>query len=162
MNVQEVGRITYTLGTVGMFASAMLTYATIRHLGIDPLWTVDRAMKWCFDIKHVHLDTTPFFSMTRYLGFFLGAGFALNSSLWKLAVKSNLGPLSRIWAAVLSLMATKASERISLPKDDLNVFYGLSFVLNAILPIIFIAVIPFVVSLIAGIFARSSTKKKLR
>lgn len=159
MNVEKVGMTTYTLGTIGMFASAMLTYFVIKHLGINPLWTVDRAMKWCFDPKHVHLDTTP---MTRYLGFFLGTGWALNSSLWSKTVKSNLGPLSRIWVAVLSLMATKASERIPLPKNDLNVFYGLSFALNAALPIIFISILPYIVSLVASIFARSSTKKKLR
>ena len=162
MNVDKVGRLTYTLGTIGMFASAMVTYTVIKNMGINPLWTVDRATKWCFDPKHVHLDTTPFFSMTRYLGFFLGTGWALNSGLWKSVVKSHLGPLSRIWVAVLSLMLTKASERISLPKGDLNMFYGLSFALNALLPVIFIAIIPFIVSLIASVFARSSTKKKLR
>lgn len=162
MNVDKVGRLTYTLGTIGMFASAMVTYTVIKNMGINPLWTVDRAMRWCFDPKHVHLDTTPFFSMTRYLGFFLGTGWALNSPLWKSIVKSNLGPLSRIWVAVLSLMLTKASERISLPKDNFNLFYGLSFALNALLPIIFIAIIPYIVSLIASVFDRSSTKKKLR
>lgn len=162
MDVGNVGRTAYILGTIGMFASAMATYAVIKNLGINPLWTVDRAMKFCSDPKYVHLDTTPFFSMTRYLGFFLGTGLALNSGLWESSVKSNLGPLSRIWVAVLSLMATKASERILLPKNDLAVFYGLSFVVNAMLPIIFIAIIPFVVSLVASVFARSSSKKKLR
>lgn len=136
----------YFMGTLGMFVTAMATFFAIKSLGVDPLWTVQRAIKWCAKPENVHIDTTPFFSMMRYCGFFLGMGFGLFSGLYKTASKVKFTTGMKILSAVLAVGAAKASEQISLPKDNLYVLYALTFLMSAVLPYIFIAVVPFVVT----------------
>jgi len=63
-----------------MFSSALATYALLRLSGFDPLWSVSKGMRWCISPDYIHLDTTPFFSMMRYLGFCLGCGLAYDAS----------------------------------------------------------------------------------
>lgn len=46
----------YVFGTIAMFASAMTTYYVIKSLGHDPLWSVNRAIKWCAKREYVHVS----------------------------------------------------------------------------------------------------------
>lgn len=146
----------YFVGTLGMFASALLTYVTLLYVfGFNPLWSVERALKWCAKREHVHLDTTPFFSMMRYTGFFLGMGLGLHSRLLKSTPVGQFSTAAKLTTAALSVAASKAIEAIPIAKESLNVntIYGIVFFESLVLPYLFIAVIPFIV----GKF--TSTKK---
>lgn len=146
----------YFAGTLAMFASALLTYATLLYVfGFNPLWSVERALKWCAKREHVHLDTTPFFSMMRYTGFFLGMGLGLHSRLLKSTTVGQFSTTAKLTTAVLSVAASKAIEAIPISKESLNVntIYGIVFLESLILPYLFIAVIPWVV----GKFTSSSS-----
>lgn len=145
-DTDSVSRRGYILGVVGMFATAMVTYALLLAAGFNPSWSVERALKWCAKREHVHLDTTPFFSMMRYLGFFLGMGFGLHSSTYRLANRMHVDNKARLAAAFLSVLLSKASEKIPMPANaNVNVIYGLVFAMNVALPYIFIGVIPYLV-----------------
>lgn len=78
--LERLSKLHFCAATVFMCATAMGTYAILRALGVDPLWTVNKAMRWCAKKEYIMLDTTPFFSMIRYLAFCLGAGLAFDSS----------------------------------------------------------------------------------
>lgn len=150
----------YFAGTAAMFASALLTYATLLYVfGFDPLWSVQRALKWCAKREHVHLDTTPFFSMMRYTGFFLGMGLGLHSRLLKSTPVAQFSTAAKLTTAALSVGASKAIEAIPISKESLNVntIYGIVFLESLLLPYLFIAVIPYVVNKFTS---SSATSKK--
>lgn len=154
----------YFLGTLAMFASALVTYGTLLYVfGFNPLWSVERALKWCAKREHVHLDTTPFFSMMRYTGFFLGMGLGLHSPLVKATVPSaaSFSTAAKLTTAALSVAASKAIEAIPISKETLhvNTIYGIVFLESLLLPYLFIAVIPFVVSKFTSSSNSSMAKK---
>lgn len=145
-DTNSVSRRGYIFGALGMFATAMVTYALLLAAGFNPSWSVERALKWCAKREHVHLDTTPFFSMMRYLGFFLGMGLGLHSSTYQLAERMHVNNKARLAAAFLSVLLSKASEKIPMPSNaNVNVIYALVFAINVALPYIFVGVIPYLV-----------------
>lgn len=145
-NTDALKRKHYIMGSAAMFISAMSVYAMIKSMGMDPLWSVNRAIKWCDKPENVHVDNTPFFSMIRYCGFLLGMGFGLFSPIYALASKVHFSTSMKIASAILAVSFAKASELIVLPKGNMQVLYVLSFALNAILPYVYIAVVPYVVA----------------
>lgn len=146
LDTDSLTRNQYILGTVGLFLSALSTYAILRMMGFNPMWSVERALKWCANREHVHLDTTPFFSMMRYTGFFLGMGMALHSDLHRIAAKERFTTAMKIMTALLSVGFAKSTEFIPLPKSNVNLCYALAFLMSAVLPMVFIAVIPYIIS----------------
>ncbi|CAG2107974.1 unnamed protein product [Medioppia subpectinata] len=141
LDTDSFSRKQYILGTVGLFVSALSTYAMLKMMGFNPMWSVERALKWCAKREHVHLDTTPFFSMMRYTGFFLGMGLALHSNLHRIANKERFTTTMKIVTAVLSVGFAKATEFVPMPKDNVNLCYALAFLLSAILPYVFVAIL---------------------
>lgn len=146
LDTDSLSRRGYVLGGVGLFASAIMTYVSLRAIGVDPMWSVDRALKWCVKREYVHLDTTPFFSVMRYVGFFIGMGLGLTSSWSKSASKVTFTTPMKIVSAILALGVCKASEYIKIPMVNLVFFYGAALVINMILPYVFVAIIPYLVS----------------
>lgn len=148
----------YILSTGLLLFSALATFVVLRAMGINPMWSVDRAVKWCARQEYIHMDTTPFFSMMRYCGFLLGMGLAFNSDLY-MKLQSPAGQPSipaRIFTAFLCLIVAKLSEQIDLPKSNNQIFYGTAFLLNALLPFLFIAVLPHLTNRLWG---RRTNKK---
>ncbi|GFR19589.1 glucose-6-phosphatase [Trichonephila clavata] len=150
INHKQLGILHYCAITAGMLASALSMYGFLTAIGVDPMWSVGRAIKWCAKREYVHLDTTPFFSMMRYCGFMFGMGFGFNSSSFKSLSQSKYPMVMRIACAVLSVGACKLSEKVSLIKSTMFLFYVQAFLLNALLSYIMIALVPSIVSKIAG------------
>lgn len=125
--------------TLFMFATAMATYGLLRLSGFDPLWSVDKAMRWCAKKEYIHMDTTPFFSMMRYLGFCLGVGLAYDPSKIQLAQASAQdtrakasGPVllaRRLAGASLAVVFGQVLLAAPMPRAYLNLFYASQFVL---------------------------------
>jgi glucose-6-phosphatase len=136
----------YVWGAVGLFLSALSTFAVLKMMGFNPMWSVEKALKWCAKREHVHLDTTPFFSMMRYCGFFLGMGLGIHSELHKTVTKERYNTSMKMTAALLSVGIAKATEFIPLPKSNVNLCYLMAFLMSAFLPYIFVSVIPYFVS----------------
>ena len=135
----------FCLATAFMFGSALATYATLRLLGQNPLWSVDKAMRWCVSKDFIHLDTTPFFSMVRYLGFCLGAGLAYEAASSGASQRGggggggafepagNLHLLARrALVALVSILFGRLLFAIPVPKSNQNLFYLISFATYAL------------------------------
>lgn len=140
--LERLNKRHFALATVFMFATAMGTYALLRSLGVDPLWTVNKALRWCAKKEYIMLDTTPFFSMIRYLAFCLGAGLAFDSSKLQttaqappqnhLTVSDGAGHLllvRRIIAAGASIAFGQFLLSLPIPKSDIILFYVISFIM---------------------------------
>jgi len=147
----------YVLGTLGLFMSALSTYALLTTMGFNPMWSVERALKWCAKREHVHLDTTPFFSMMRYCGFFFGMGLGLHSELHRIATKQRFTTTMKIIAAVLAVSFAKGTEFFPLPKSNVYFCYLIVFLISAVLPYVFVAVIPYILSKVS--FKSQKTKQ---
>jgi len=138
----------YLLGTIGLLSSALFTYLCLQLLGFDPLWSINLAKKWCSRPDYIHLDTTPFFSMMRYSGFFFGCGLGFNSRLHQFNERHHLTFGHKIIAALLSIIVSKALSLIPYPSVDgasIYLFYIFAFIVHTLLPYLVIAVIPAIV-----------------
>ncbi|XP_053209562.1 glucose-6-phosphatase 2-like [Panonychus citri] len=157
LDTDSLSRRGYLTGGFGLFASAMATYVSLRALGVDPMWSVDRALKWCAKREYVHLDTTPFFSIMRYVGFFIGMGLGLTSSYSKSASKVKFTLGMKILSTILAFAVCKASEYIKIPMISQLFFYSSALLINIILPYTFVALIPYMVSKLS---VKGKTKSK--
>lgn len=58
--------LTHYLGwSTLMFILVAVTYYTIIMIGLDPFWSIAKAVKWCANKDWVHPDTSLFFSIVR-------------------------------------------------------------------------------------------------
>lgn len=55
-----------------MVSGIVITYTGISYLGLDPLWSLGLAKKWCANPDWVHPDTTPFFAFVRDISSLIG------------------------------------------------------------------------------------------
>jgi glucose-6-phosphatase len=62
-----------------ILASAIGTYSFLLLTGRNPAWSISQAYKWCAKREYIHVDTTPFYSLTRYSGAAFGLGLGLTS-----------------------------------------------------------------------------------
>lgn len=144
---EQLSRRKLVLGSCFMLVSAMTTYAGLQKLGVDPLWSVEKAMRWCVKKEYIHLDTTPFFSMMRYLGFALGSGLAfktasqLASSSTKESRNGNL-LARRLLTALLSIGFGQLLFAVPVPKDNLKLFYVISLTMYTIFSYSIAQVVP--------------------
>lgn len=62
----------YIVWSLLLVSGVVLTYTGITFLGLDPLWSLDLAKKWCAKSEWVHPDTTPFFAFVRDVSSLIG------------------------------------------------------------------------------------------
>ncbi|PRD30139.1 UNVERIFIED_CONTAM: Glucose-6-phosphatase [Trichonephila clavipes] len=151
INQRSFSVLNYMAFTVGMFTSAFIVFEFLEIIGSDPMWTIERAVKWCANPENVHLDTTPLFAMMRYCGFMLGMGFGFNSYSFAEHSKENFTMPMKITCAACSVGVCLLSETITFSKETMVFFYFQAFALNAFLAYAIIAVIPHIVALMCKI-----------
>lgn len=139
--MDQLNKSHFALATGAMFVSVLGTYFALRSMGVNPLWSVDKGMRWCVKKEYIHLDTTPFFSMMRYTGFCLGTGLAYNgqkiiNSSQKTTITSSSSSSSiqhllsqRTLTAVSSILFGQFLLALPYPKSNLNLFYLISFLM---------------------------------
>ncbi|XP_029954661.1 glucose-6-phosphatase-like [Salarias fasciatus] len=69
----------YVLVTLFLTGFAVGFYLLLRAVGVDLLWTMEKAQRWCVRAEWVHLDSTPFASLLRNMGSLFGLGLGLHS-----------------------------------------------------------------------------------
>lgn len=65
-------------------------YVVLKVLGVDLLWTLEKAQKFCINPEWIHLDSTPFASLLRNMGTLFGLGLDLHSPLYEYISVSSL------------------------------------------------------------------------
>lgn len=135
-------RLTCLIKSLLFTISALGVYQGLLAQGINPDWSIAKALKWCKHQEWIYIDTTPFYALVRYSG----AAFGLGCILPKAKVQRELNQselycwsdqglriaLGIVWGMVSTLM------HMMMPRKDLNIFYALEFLLNAF-SIVFIA-----------------------
>ncbi len=67
LRITSTSRCSCSLFAVGL-------YLLLKALGVDLLWTLEKAQQWCVNPAWVHLDSTPFASLLRNMGTLFGLG----------------------------------------------------------------------------------------
>ncbi|NXV49259.1 G6PC phosphatase, partial [Uria aalge] len=134
--------------TFFLFSFAMGFYLLLRVLGVDLLWTLERARKWCAHPEWVHIDTTPFASLLRNLGILFGLGLALNSHMYLESCRGKRGRQlpSRLGCVVASLLILHLFDAFKPPSHMQLLFYVLSFCKSTAVPLATVGLIPYCVS----------------
>uniref|UniRef100_A0A8D0L487 Glucose-6-phosphatase catalytic subunit 1 n=1 Tax=Sphenodon punctatus TaxID=8508 RepID=A0A8D0L487_SPHPU len=136
--------------TFFLFGFALGFYLLLKVLGVDLLWTLEKAHKWCIHPDWVHIDTTPFASLLRNLGILFGLGLALNSPMYVESCRGKQGrqlPF-RLSCIIMSLFVLYLFESFELPTDREMLFYALSFCKSAATHLCMVALIPYCMSLL--------------
>ncbi|CAL1599981.1 unnamed protein product [Knipowitschia caucasica] len=115
----------YFFITLFLTSFAVAFYLLLRAVGVDLLWTMEKAQKWCIHPEWVHLDTAPFASLLRNMGTLSGLGLGLHSPLYKNTKQRSYGFRSSCTAVSLALLYVVDGWTFS-PENHTS-FYFLSF-----------------------------------
>nr|XP_017511751.2 glucose-6-phosphatase isoform X1 [Manis javanica] len=142
----------YFLVTFFLFSFAIGFYLLLKVLGVDLLWTIEKAKRWCERPEWVHIDTTPFASLLRNLGTLFGLGLALNSSMYRESSKGKLRKWLpfRLSCIVASLVLLHLFDSLKPPSQIELIFYILSFCKSAAVPLASVCLIPYCLCRVLG------------
>ncbi|MEE6511170.1 hypothetical protein FKM82_017640 [Ascaphus truei] len=138
----------YVCTTLFLFFSALGFYLLLRALGVDLLWTLEKAKRWCARPEWIHIDTTPFAGLLRNLGIFFGLGLALNSQMYKDSCRGKPGGqlTFRLTCIVASLLVLHLFDSFKPPTKVEMLFYALSFCKCAAVPLACVGIVPYCMS----------------
>ncbi|KAL0984186.1 hypothetical protein UPYG_G00138260 [Umbra pygmaea] len=148
---------TYMYTTLFLLSSAVGFYVLLKVLGVDLLWTLEKAQKWCVKPEWVNMDSTPFASLLRNMGTLFGLGLGLHSPLYTESKKSS-SSLFKMGCIVTSLMLLHLFDSFKPPTHTAALFYLLSFCKSATVPLATVSIIPYCVS---GALSGAQAKKHL-
>merc|ERR1711936_809315 len=129
---------------MSMFLSRIYIAAHFPHqcllgflVGLDPNWSISLAKKHCLKSEWIYVDTTPFYAMMRFSG--SAVGLSLSGYL-TMEVFSSPKLATKVFAMMLGLGLGQLSNLIhqNIPRDNLDYFYLMEFLLNAFFVIIVI------------------------
>lgn len=135
----------YFYTTLFLTSFAVGFYVLLKALGVDLLWTMEKAQKWCIRPEWVHLDTTPFASLLRNMGTLFGLGLGLHSPLYT-ETKKNSSLLVKAGCIISSLLLLHLFDSFKPPTHTAALFYLLSFCKSAIVPLVTVSIIPYCVN----------------
>ncbi|KAM9112813.1 glucose-6-phosphatase catalytic subunit 1-like [Pangshura tecta] len=134
--------------TLFLFSFALGFYLLLKALGVDLLWSVEKAKRWCERPEWVHIETTPFAGLLRNLGILFGLGLALNSQMYLESCKGKMGQQLpfRLSCIAASLLVLHLFDSFDLPTDRELLFYVLSFCKSAAAHLCAVTLIPYCIA----------------
>ncbi|GFN94622.1 glucose-6-phosphatase [Plakobranchus ocellatus] len=131
----------YLVISATLAAVAALMYGLLLSAGVDPLWSVALATRWCAYREWIHLDTTLFYSLVRDVSSLAGLGLGIWLRPDQLTGMKGQ-PQSPVAAAVkiaLALAVTLTSERFKPFHDNSTMFYTVGFVKHSLTVVCIVA-----------------------
>ncbi|XP_061562096.1 LOW QUALITY PROTEIN: glucose-6-phosphatase catalytic subunit 1-like [Phycodurus eques] len=145
----------YFYTTLFLTSFAVGFYLLLRVVGVDLLWTLDKAQRWCARPEWVHLDSTPFASLLRNMGTLFGLGLGLHSPLYT-ETKRSSSAVSRVGCIVGSLLLLHLFDSFKPPTHTAALFYLLSFCKSATVPVATVSIIPYLVNSALGLHSKKA------
>ncbi|XP_068120601.1 glucose-6-phosphatase catalytic subunit 1 [Hyperolius riggenbachi] len=138
----------YIYTTLFLFSFALGFCLILKAVGVDLLWTMEKAKKWCDRPEWIHIDSTPFAGLLRNLGILFGLGLALNSKLYLESCRGKQGHqfTFRICCIAASLIVLHLFDSFKPPTKVELIFYALSFCKSSAVPLAAVGIIPYCVS----------------
>ncbi|KAE8575709.1 hypothetical protein XENTR_v10003918 [Xenopus tropicalis] len=138
----------YLHATLFLFFFALGFFLLLKVFGVDLLWTLEKAKRWCARPEWIHIDTTPFAGLLRNLGVFFGLGLALDTQMYRDSCRGKKsGQFTfRLCCIMISLLVLHLFDSLELPADKEILFYFLSFCRSVAVSLAVVAVIPYCIS----------------
>ncbi|XP_018597651.1 glucose-6-phosphatase catalytic subunit 1 [Scleropages formosus] len=131
--------------TLFLLTFALGFYVLLKTVGVDLLWSLEKAKRWCSQAEWVHMDTTPFASLLRNMGTLFGLGLGLHSPLHT-EIKRSRSISFRLSCIVASLVLLHLFDSFKPPTQREGLFYLLSFCKSATVPLVTVSIIPYCLS----------------
>ncbi|KAL7857560.1 hypothetical protein SRHO_G00164590 [Serrasalmus rhombeus] len=112
--------------TLFLLVFAVGFYVLLKALGVDLLWTLEKAQKWCNHPTWVHMDTSPFASLLRNMGSLFGLGLGLHLPNGFENKYSRSAPF-RTGCIGVSLVLLQLLDSLTFSSNNQAIFYVLSF-----------------------------------
>ncbi|XP_069490286.1 glucose-6-phosphatase catalytic subunit 1-like [Ambystoma mexicanum] len=140
----------YLSTTLLLFGFALGFYLLMRAMGVDLLWTLEKAKRWCTRSEWIHINTTPFAGLLRNLGIFCGLGLALNTRMYRDSCRGQWGSQLpfRLYCILASLIILHVFDIFEPPAQTELLFYALSFSKSLAVPLAAVSIIPYCVTLL--------------
>uniref|UniRef100_A0A4W5Q5U1 Glucose-6-phosphatase n=1 Tax=Hucho hucho TaxID=62062 RepID=A0A4W5Q5U1_9TELE len=155
--IYEASLKKYFYTTLFLLSFAVGFYVLLKALGVDLLWTLEKAQKWCVRAEWVHMDSTPFASLLRNMGTLFGLGLGVHSPLYTESKKNSSTPF-RVGCIITSLLMLHLFDSFKPPTHTAALFYLLSFCKSATVPLATVSIIPYCMS---GAWSSVQSKKNL-
>lgn len=117
----------YFYTTLFLTSFAVGFYLLLKALGVDLLWTLEKAQRWCVKPEWVRLDTTPFASLLRNMGTLFGLGLGLHSPLHTETKTRKVSTSFKMGCITVSLFLLQLLDGWTFSSENLMTFYFLSF-----------------------------------
>ena len=130
-----------SVSSITMLIVAIVFYKAIILSGYDPSFTVCLAKKWSRRKSWVHLDTTPFFAITRDCGTLFGLGM---STFLDSRSAESFSCFSLLLTLIFDFIFVKTVESINIFHEQVMFFYLRAYLKFALLPIIITVLTPYV------------------
>ncbi|KAM6951539.1 glucose-6-phosphatase catalytic subunit 1-like [Aplochiton taeniatus] len=143
----------YTTAFLTLFAVGF--YLLLKAMGVDLLWTLEKAQKWCVRAEWVHLDSTPFAGLMRNMGTLFGLGLGLHYPLCTVTKMKTSG-FFKTGCIVVSLSLLRFLSEWGFSSENHGMFYLLSFIKSAAALFLSTALVPVALSWI--VFGKNSEK----
>ncbi|XP_032392794.1 glucose-6-phosphatase isoform X2 [Etheostoma spectabile] len=141
----------YVLTSLLLLSLALLLYLCLQLLGVDLLWSVEKARCWCHRAEWVSVDTGPLASLFRNTGTLLGLGLGLHSPLHAVVDRGSEGTTYRsICLSATLVLLQLLDSALSPPVQSGALFYVLSFCKSAMVPLATVSIVPYCVTSALG------------
>ncbi|XP_040918148.1 glucose-6-phosphatase catalytic subunit 1-like [Toxotes jaculatrix] len=146
----------YLLISLLLLSLALLLYLCLQLVGINLLWSVEKAQRWCRRAEWVSMDTSPLASLFRNTGTLLGLGLGLHSPLHAHASRAAVGrgtdgAIYRFICLSATLVLLQLFDSAFRPPVCIGaLFYLLSFCKSATVPLATVAIVPYCVTAALG------------
>lgn len=146
----------YLLTSLFLLSLALLLYLFLQLIGINLLWSVEKALCWCHRAEWVSVDTTPLASLFRNTGTLLGLGLGLhcplhahiNRYVFARGAENTIYRSICLSSTLVLLQLFDSTFRPTVHSWPL--FYLMSFCKSAMVSLATVAVVPYWVSVALG------------
>ncbi len=149
--IYSAGLRRYISMTLFLLFFAVGFYVLLKAVGVDLLWTLAKAQKWCVNPDWVLLDSTPFASLLRNMGTLFGLGLGLHLSGYSESAGRKHSSVSfRTGCIGVSLVLLQLLDKMTFSSSNQLLFYSLSFCKSAVALVIPTALVPGVICWISS------------
>lgn len=149
--IYSAGLRKYISVTLFLLFFAVGFYVLLKAVGVDLLWTMAKAQKWCIHPDWVLLDSTPFASLLRNMGTLFGLGLGLHLAGYsETAGRKHSSVSFRTGCIGVSLVLLQLLDKMTFSSSNKLLFYSLSFCKSAVALVIPTALVPGVICWISS------------
>ena len=133
MKLEHENTCSFLVTGLVLLFGAVSSYYAMMLLGIDPMFSIPKALRHCSDSAWINLDTTPFYSLVRSSGSILGLAAASKFLPFSWIVSSR-SKIDKVLGTLLSIGLIAVLNSVPVYAGSNVLFYCISLVKCILLP----------------------------